>query len=163
MSLLASAFASASAPFVARSKHIVDAWQHLRKGIWMPCCAIVLALMVFILAPQIVSILLGDSYEGSSAVLRVLALLTIPSIVSQPLFIALQSSGRDRYVAWVSIGATIAQLGLVALLGQVLGAIGAAVASLVAQCGILVAFSAGIWVQVRQIREAEDRSSADPA
>jgi O-antigen/teichoic acid export membrane protein len=159
MSLLASAFASASAPFVARSKNIVAAWHHLRRGLWMPLAAIALSLLVFAGAPWIVPFLLGDAYAGSVDVLRILALVSIPSIIIQPVIVALQALGRDRYVAFAMSGAVIVQLLLVAVLGGMLGAWGAAIASLVTQVLLLVAFATAVWVEYR---DAVKRESVSP-
>jgi hypothetical protein len=73
MSLLATAFASASAPFAANAGTMRGALASLRRGLWMPVAAIVLALTVFALSPWIVDLLLGQTYEGSAAVLRIAA------------------------------------------------------------------------------------------
>lgn len=149
MSLLATAFSSASAPFVARSRNILLAWEHLRRGLWMPLSAIGLSLFVFFCAPWIVPLLLGDSYVGSVDVLRILALVSIPSIICQPVVVALQALGRDRYVAFAMSGAVVLQLGLVAILGGVLGAFGAAIASLAVQVVLLIVFAAAILAEYR--------------
>lgn len=105
----------------------------------MPVAAIVLALTVFALAPWIVDLLLGQTYEGSAAVLRVLALVSVASIISQPLVVALQSLRHDGFVALALSLSVLAQLGLVAVLAHREGALGAALASLTIQVLLLVA------------------------
>jgi O-antigen/teichoic acid export membrane protein len=155
MGLLASAFSSAAAPFVAGTEDILGAWEHLRKGIWMPACAIVLSLSIFAFAPLIVPLLLGNAYQGSVNVLRVLALVSIPSIISQPAMVALQSLGMDRYVARVMTSAIVLQLALVVILGAAYGALGAAFASLIVQCGILAMFAHVISNEVRRVVKAK--------
>lgn len=160
MGLLAGAFASASAPFVARSHDIVAAWTHLRRGLWMPGVAILIALSVFIGAPWIVQFLLGHAYAGSSDVLRVLALVSVPSIISQPAIGALQALGRDRFIAYAMMGTVAMQLVLVAWLGGQYGAFGAALASLAMQIILLGLLASGLWREIaraRRMRENNDR------
>ena len=154
MGLLAAAFSSAAAPFVAGTEDFLEAWEHLRKGIWMPVCAILLSLAIFAFAPVIVPLLLGKAYEGSVDVLRVLSLMSIPSIISQPAMVALQSLGMERYVAGVMTSAIVLQLALVVILGATHGALGAAFASLIVQCGILAMFAHMISKEVRRVVKA---------
>ena len=151
MSLLASAFSAASAPFVSRSANVVEAWRHVRQAVWMPLCAIGLSAGVALAAPILVPVLLGDSYLGSVDNLRILALVSIFSIMSQPLTVVLQSLGHDRFVGvWMGV-AVIIQLGLVALLGASLGSLGAAYASLLIQVLLFVAL---IWRVGEEYRDA---------
>ncbi|MCA5924723.1 lipopolysaccharide biosynthesis protein [Curtobacterium oceanosedimentum] len=144
MSLLAAAFSSALAPYAARSPDLRAAWSELRRALWMPVAAIGLAVAVFFAAPLVVDVLLGDDYAGSAGVLRLLALVVIPSIICQPLVVILQAFGRDRYVALIMVIAAIAQLVLVLVLGHASGALGAAQAALVSQLLILVALILGV-------------------
>jgi O-antigen/teichoic acid export membrane protein len=154
MTLLASSFASAAAPFVSRSPNIVVAWRHLRKGVWLPLAAIAVSIVVFVLAPWIVQPLLGDAYEGSVDVLRILALVSILSIISQPAMVALQALGRDRYVALVMIGSVGFQLAAVGVLAPGLGAVGAAWASLSAQLILVLAFASAARIEFRRAQSA---------
>ncbi|QFS79660.2 lipopolysaccharide biosynthesis protein [Curtobacterium flaccumfaciens] len=144
MSLLAAAFSSALAPYAARSPDLRTAWSELRRALWMPIAAIGLAVAVFFAAPLVVDVLLGDDYAGSAGVLRLLALVVIPSIICQPLVVILQAFGRDRYVALIMVIAAIAQLVLVLVLGHASGALGAGQAALVSQLLILIALIAGV-------------------
>jgi O-antigen/teichoic acid export membrane protein len=154
MSLLASAFSAASAPFVSRSVDVVEAWRHVRQAAWMPLCAVGLSAGVALGAPFLVPVLLGDSYLGSVDNLRILALVAIFSIMSQPLTVVLQSLGYDRFVGvWMGIAVTI-QLGLVALLGAWFGALGAACASLVIQVLLFVALTVRVAREYRDARLA---------
>lgn len=162
MGLLAGAFASASAPFVARSHDIVAAWKHLRRGLWMPGLAILLAVGVFLGAPWIVQFLLGPAYAGSGDVLRVLALVSIPSIISQPTIGALQALGRDRFVAFAMMATVAMQLALVALLGSLYGAFGAALASLAMQVALLALLVIGLGTEIARARRSTESSSDGP-
>ena len=126
MTLLAGAFSSAAAPFIAQSADIHSAWISIRRSIWMPLGAVAVSLFVFLTAPILVPFLLGISYEGSVDILRVLALACIPSIISQPLYVTLQFLGYDKFVAVTMTILVIPQLLLVIFLGSSFGAMGAA-------------------------------------
>jgi O-antigen/teichoic acid export membrane protein len=126
MSLLASAFSSASAPFIARSSSWVEAWAYVTKAIWLPLSAIATAIVLALSAPFVVSILIGDSYIGSAPVLQILAIACIPMIVNQPLSVFLQARGQDRIVAVANVATIVTQLLLVAGLASIAGATGAA-------------------------------------
>ncbi len=143
MGLLAAAFSSASAPFVARSSDARAAWVVLRKGLWLPATAIVLAIAIFVLAPWLVDFLLGNGYAEASGVLQILAMVSIASILSQPLLVGMQSLGRDRFVAIVFGSTVVVQLSAVLVLAVPYGALGAAWASFGAQVILLVALLAG--------------------
>lgn len=153
MALLAAAFASALAPYAARSESLRAAWHQFRRALWMPAAAVALAVGVFIMSPTIVDLLLGGAYDGSAATLRVLALVVIPSIVCQPLVVILQSFRRDRFVAIIMVVAALAQLVLVLFLGRSFGALGAAFSALIVQVFILVAL---VMATVRLRRTQEE-------
>ncbi|WIB67966.1 polysaccharide biosynthesis C-terminal domain-containing protein [Curtobacterium sp. MCBD17_035] len=159
MALLASAFASASAPYAARSRDVFDAWRHLRRGLWMPLTAIGLSVVVFALAPWVVDFLLGAAYRNSAAALQLLALAVIPSIICQPVTVALQALGRDRFVAFAMVATALVQLVLVVVLGRASGALGAAQASLIVQMVLILALAGGVLHEVGKAR----RNAVDPA
>jgi O-antigen/teichoic acid export membrane protein len=151
MSLLATAFASASAPFAANAGTMRGALASLRRGLWMPVAAIVLALTVFALSPWIVDLLLGQTYEGSAAVLRILALVSVASIISQPLVVALQSLRHDGFVAAALSLSVLVQLGLVTAFARHEGALGAALASLIVQALLLCALLIKVAIEYRRV------------
>ena len=153
MGLLASAFASASAPFVAHSGTWELAWHHVRKSVWLLCVAIGVCIGVAIGAPWIVDLLIGPQYEGSSMVLRILALGTIPAILNQPLVVFLQALGHDRIVSFITLGSVVCQLAMVALITSLLGALGAAVAF----AGLQVFVLAGLTTTAIVTGKAERR------
>ncbi|WP_334172076.1 lipopolysaccharide biosynthesis protein [Sinomonas sp.] len=154
MSLLASAFSAASAPFVSRSADVVEAWRHVRQAAWMPLCAIGLSAGVALAAPILVPVLLGNGYLGSVDNLRILALVAIFSIMSQPLTVVLQSLGHDRFVGtWMGI-AVLTQLALVVVLGFWFGSLGAAYASLAIQILLFGALVARVSREYRDVRLA---------
>jgi O-antigen/teichoic acid export membrane protein len=148
MGLLANAFASASVPFVARSRDWTQAWKDIGRSVWMLGVAILACLVVALLAPLIVEALVGSQYEGSATVLQLLAIGTIPAIVNQPLAIFLQSMGHDKIVSAITVSSVFVQLGLLAALSSAHGAAGAAGAFVLLQFMVLilllVAFRAAI-------------------
>ncbi|MEA5456994.1 polysaccharide biosynthesis C-terminal domain-containing protein [Sinomonas sp. JGH33] len=154
MSLLAAAFSAASAPFVSRSSDVIDAWRHVRQAVWMPASAVALSTAVAIAAPALVPLLLGDGYVGSVESLRVLAFVSIFSILSQPLMVILQSLGHDRYTALCMGTAVALQLLAVAIMGAAYGSLGAAYASLITQILIFGAFVVRVVRIYRHARAA---------
>ncbi|HEY1216765.1 MAG TPA: oligosaccharide flippase family protein [Bryobacteraceae bacterium] len=142
LGLLVGAFSSASVPFVARADSWKDAWNHVRSAIWLPLVAILLCVAAFFLSPILVTVLIGTSYSGSVPVLQLLALATIPGIINQPLAGFLQAVRLDRAVAVVMTSNVIIVLGLIAALSSAFGAVGAAMAALVTQTLVALAFAA---------------------
>jgi len=138
LGLLVTAFASASAPFVARSGSWGEAWLHVRKALWVPLAAIVGCIVVAAFAPLAVRFLLGNAYEDSATVLRILALAMVPVIVNQPLAGFLQSMGHDKGVSVIIMISVVAQLASVFVLGMLLGAVGAAIGFAILQLAIMV-------------------------
>ena len=128
MGLFASAFSSASVPFVASAKDLRSALRHVSKSAWLLLVAVLVSGLMAWAAPRIVTVLLGDAFESSATVLRLLALGTIPAILNQPMATALQARGHDRAVALTFSVSVAAQLILVGSLGHAYGAVGAGLA-----------------------------------
>jgi O-antigen/teichoic acid export membrane protein len=152
VSILAGAFASASAPFIARVSHVRDAWPILKRAAWMPLLAMLVAAALALSAPWLVNLMLGPTYSAGAPVLQVLAFAAIPSVANQPLLVALQSLGRDRAVAVVLVSAVTSQLALVAALAPSMGALACAIAVLMAQILQLVAFLILVLQELRSPR-----------
>ncbi|WP_247828494.1 lipopolysaccharide biosynthesis protein [Arthrobacter antioxidans] len=149
VTILAGAFASASAPFIARAGTVRDSWNILRHAVWMPVIAVLVACSLALSAPWLVEALLGDEYRDAAKVLTVLAVAAVPGVLNQPLFIALQYLGSDRPVAIVLSASIVLQLVLVAALAPALGALSCAVAILAAQLLQLTAF---VILTVHEVR-----------
>lgn len=156
MGLLASAFASAAAPHVARAASFKAAWVEARKSMWLLGGAIMTCLMVALYAPHVVEILLGSEYKGSADVLRVLALAAMFAVGNQPLFVFLQSRGFDRAASLITVGCIFVQLSLVLVLAPFLHAIGAALASLCSQLLMLIAL---VVVLLKKRNQTRDNAS----
>lgn len=161
MTLLASAFASASVPFVAHSGTWKLAWPHVRKGIWLLGVAIAVCLGVAIGATWIVDLLLGPRYAESAIVLKVLALGTIPAILNQPLAVFLQSLGQDRIVSFITLGSVVCQLALVAFIASMFGALGAALGFAAVQVLILAGLSTIAIVTAKEVATQSGRPLMD--
>lgn len=145
MGLLASAYASVSAPFIARSPTARDAWHHMKRGVWLPALAIAGSVGVVFLAPTIITLLIGSQYAGSAIVLQILAAGTILAIINQPLSILLQGLGNDKFVSRVTLSGLVLQLLLVAVLGWRFGAIGAGIAFCVLQVWVVAWLGHRTW------------------
>ena len=152
LGLLAAAFASAAAPFIARCGSIGSAARSLRAGLWLPVGAVGLCGVIFVIAPVFVPFVLGDAYAGSVGVLRILCLVSAVSIISAPLLVGLQSLGRERYVGLAVAIVVIVQLALVAVFGSAFGAIGIAWVSLSAQLFLLTLLLLGVTHEYRRTR-----------
>jgi O-antigen/teichoic acid export membrane protein len=157
--LLSSAFSSASAPYMASAPSARAAIRHLRSAMWLPLLAILASVVGIVIAPVLVSFLLGDAYAGSATVLRILAAGTIVSNVNQPLFVFLMARGKDRKgAASLSTGMGIT-LVLVAVLSPGLGASGAAIAYVCGQA-VLLLMLASSAVRLLAVERAEWRAVA---
>jgi O-antigen/teichoic acid export membrane protein len=144
MGLLASSFATAAGPYVARAGTLRNTWVALQRTIWIPAVAVLAALFVALCAPIIVEELLGAEYSGAVPVLRVPALASMLSVLSQTLSTTLQFLGNDRVVAVAAILSVFMQIGSVVIVADPYGAKGVAWSSFGAQaflCGILAAFT----------------------
>lgn len=148
MTLLASAFSSASAPHIARAQSSHAAWQAAKKSIWLLWLAIALCLGIAIFSPTIVEILIGPGYAGSGHVLRVLAISTVFALANQPLYVFLQARGFDKPIAAITMSSVVIQLGLVAVLSASFHELGAALAFLCTQ--ILLLSSMGILLLAKR-------------
>ncbi|KRF05093.1 hypothetical protein ASH00_11670 [Arthrobacter sp. Soil782] len=161
VTILAASFASASAPFIARTTHARESWKILRQAVWIPVVAVGGSCCLALLAPWLVVTVLGEAYESAGIVLTILALAAIPGVLNQPLFVALQYLGRDRAAAFVLSFLVVLQLVLVALLAPSLGAVACALAVLSSQTAQLAAF---LLIAVRELKrphESQERSAVD--
>ena len=160
MGLLAAAFASASAPFVAHSGSIHAAWAHIRRAVWMPLAGIAVCALVVAFAPMLVPLLLGQSYADSVVVLQILAVAAALSVVCQPLLSGLQALGHDRQTATVMASAVALQLAFIATTGRYLGAMSAAWASCGAQA-LIFALLLTLLVVIRRQAPESARAETD--
>jgi O-antigen/teichoic acid export membrane protein len=119
--LLAHAVATSTFPNMAGAKSHRAATQVLRSGAPVMGAAVGFALLLAVFSSDLVKLLLGDRYESSAGLLRLLAIACIPSVACQPFISLLQARGLDHFAARALSAITIAMLGWIALTGQTLG------------------------------------------
>jgi len=158
MGVLATAFSSASAPFIAHAQDWKTTRRMVTRASWLLILAVGVCIALALSAPWIVALLLGPEFATSAPVLQWLAVGTIPAILNQPLAAALQARRYDHLVAGVYLGSVVVQLGLVAWLGLALGALGAALAFFILQILMLVSLSTCVAVAVRKDAATAERT-----
>ncbi len=142
MGILTNAFSLASVPFIARAATHREAIRRMRRSSWLLGLAVLGCITIFVIAPWLVPLVVGNAYEGSVAVLRVLAVGSLVTVFNQPVAIFLQSRGYDRLAARFFLLAVGLQLGATVVLVPSRGALGAAVAYLVGQ--VFLALTSGV-------------------
>lgn len=156
MGLLANAFSSASAPYMARASSAAAAWNHVKRTLWLPAVAILACVVVAALAGPIVDLLIGRQYRESGLVLQILAIGTIPAIINQPLFMLAQARRLDKPVSVLVVATVLAQLGFVALLSVPLGAVGAALAAAGSQVVLFVSLAVLLVLRRKELFAGEE-------
>jgi len=149
LGLAVTGFTSAAAPFIARAETFREGWQVIRRAWWMLWVALSACVFAFVLAPIIVPILLGAAYEDSVLVFQIMALGTIPALLTQPLAVFSQMRGADRSVGILTACGIAVRLAATAVLAAGLGAVGGALAYALAQALLVVALGT---VFVRAVR-----------
>ena len=108
MGVLASAFSSASAPFIAHAQDWKTTQKLVTRAAWLLILAVGVCAGLAVVASWLVGALLGPEFAGSAAVLQWLAVGTIPAIINQPLAAALQARRYDHLVAGVYLAGHLA-------------------------------------------------------
>lgn len=147
ISLATQSFTSLLNPVISSAKNRDEAWRLMRKSLWLPGLSFLAAALMAVLADPLVLLVLGSGFSESSTVLRLMAFAAAMSSISQVAATVLQARRRERIVAGGLTTAVVAQLLLVAPLVHRLGAIGLAVAFVVAQAlllGVLVVATLGL-------------------
>lgn len=145
-SLVASSLGQAMLPRLSAAESLPVALRLLR-ALWPALLAIIVAAVVgAVYADNLVMLLLGESYDGSSGALAVLLLTTPISFVSQMLFVLLTARGLDSSTSVVVVVSTTIGLCLQYLLPQHFGSLGAAIAFILLQ---LLLVSGFLWVYMR--------------
>jgi O-antigen/teichoic acid export membrane protein len=145
LGMVSTALTQSLFPVMAVSQTHRQAWRHARNSMWilmLPGSGLVL-LAAF--ASPIVNLTLGEAYEGSVGVVRVLALGLLAALVNQPISGFLQARGRERSTAKILVVGVSAQLGLMTVLSYINGAVGAGLAFALAQTAILGMFGISVW------------------
>ncbi|MEV8239979.1 oligosaccharide flippase family protein [Microbacterium testaceum] len=159
MGLLATAFSSASAPFIAHAQDWKSTQRLVTRAAWLLVLAVCVSAALAVAAPWLVALLLGPDFADSAAVLQWLAMGTIPIIINQPLAAALQARRYDHFVAGVYLPSVLIQLTLVFMLGMSFGAVGAAVAFFILQLLMLTSLTTCIVIAVRRDGRSREASA----
>lgn len=137
--LATSAFAQAAAPFMASTTRFMALRGQLLRASWILAVAVGACAAIFVLAPWLVSSLLGENFKDAAPVLRLLAVAMLLNTVTQPLTVALQSRRLDRLAAILVVITAATQLIATSILAPQFGALGAGVGVLAAQVVGLIA------------------------
>lgn len=133
------AFAQAAAPFMASTTRFMALRGQLLRASWILAVAVGACAAIFVLAPWLVSSLLGENFKDAAPVLRLLAVAMLLNTVTQPLTVALQSRRLDRLAATLVVITAATQLIATSILAPQFGALGAGVGVLAAQVVGLIA------------------------
>lgn len=152
LGLAVTGFTSAAAPFIARATSFREGWLVVRRAWWMLGVALSACILAFALAPLVVPFLLGEAYADSVLVFQIMALGTIPALLTQPLAVFSQMRGADRSVGILTACGIAVRLGATAALAVAFGATGGALAYAIAQGLLVVALGAVFLSAIRNER-----------
>jgi O-antigen/teichoic acid export membrane protein len=107
---------------------------------WAAAAGVAVALVLVVGAGVIVRVVAGPDFAGAAPVLRIQGLALACSFVAAPWAFALLGLGRERALAWVNGIGVLVALGVAAVLIEAHGARGAAVATVLGEAGLMVAF-----------------------
>ncbi len=151
LGLPVNAFAVTALPHMARARSHRDAMRAVASGTWLLAVALLGALFVAAAGGWLAPLLLGPGYRASGGVLQLLALATIPGILTQPLSVFLQSRGAERAVARWFLGTVGLQMLLLIFLAPGLGALGAAAALGGMQVVLLLGLASNVARMMRSV------------
>ena len=120
--LIPLAYSTLMFPQFARRESFREVDLDLRRGRRLLVLSGVAVLLTVVLAPIAVPALVGQRYRSAVPVLQWLAIAVTPSLVGQPLAIALQARGDGRRVATVGIASAIVTIGVTAAVASSFGA-----------------------------------------
>jgi hypothetical protein len=121
----------------------------LLRASWILAVAVGACAAIFVLAPWLVSSLLGENFKDAAPVLRLLAVAMLLNTVTQPLTVALQSRRLDRLAAILGVITAATQLIATSILAPEFGALGAGIGVLAGQVVGLIATVSSVAVIAR--------------
>lgn len=116
---------------------------------YLACLSLPFAALLALCAPQIISLVYGKSYTGASTALWILAAIPLFSFTYIPLIDLMNSQYKHRFSVIAILLCAAINTGLCLVLAPLLGMVGAAVSTLVAEAclfGIIIFFS---WKHMR--------------
>jgi O-antigen/teichoic acid export membrane protein len=110
------------------------------------CAAVggALALGLALGAPAVIAVVGGGAFDDAVPVLRVQALALFASFVAAPWGFALLSLGRERALMWLNVGGVAVAAAVAAALIAADGARGGAIATVLGEAGLAVAFGVAL-------------------
>lgn len=137
LGILPNAFSVSVFPSASRDTGRVWTGQFRRAVIALVGLMTCVTIPLFVFAPTAAAVALGSAYRSSGDVLRFILVGSLVSAVNQPLSVAFQARGRERYVAISFLVSVATGLGAIACGAEVGGAVGAAFGFVVLQLMIL--------------------------
>ncbi len=138
MALLTQTFSLVVVPYVAREGHLVRGLKKIGVAALLPLLSAIVCSIVFLFSDEVVVLLMGPDFNAAGDVLRVLALATGISALSQPMSALLQARGSERVVSIVFVVGVGSGLALAWPFVAQWSAVGGALAILVSQVVMLV-------------------------
>ncbi len=151
IALATNSFSVLLAAVVAKAQGTADAWDRVRHSLWLPGLSVLAALAMALLAEPRVRAGMGGEVAASAPGQPVLCAGAALNPASAPLLVGLQARGREKLVATALAVAVSLQLLAVAPLVAAYGAMGIAVAALLAQVVVLGAFLPAVLGPLRRI------------
>ena len=119
-----------------------------------------LALGLALGAPAVIQVVAGPDFDGAVPVLRIQGLALAASFVAAPWGFALLSLGRERTLMWVNVLGVGAAAAVGAVLITADGARGGAIATVVGETGLLIAFGVALAAARPALTRAPGRCCA---
>ena len=160
LGMFSNIFSQAIAPIVAKKKLMKNEIQEIIKSSYLILFSIILCTLVALESNRLVRIFFGEHFESSGVIVRVLALATIFSTITQPLSTILQSRRNPWKVTIALIAGISIQFLSIFIFASDFGALSAAYGFFfgqIATASVLLFFSRDL---VRKILKApyDDRS-----
>lgn len=156
--VLATAYASAAAPFFASAKTGAQAVREGLRSAWWLMLGSCVAFITAVFSDELVELLLGDAYAGSGPVLMWLSLGVALAVWNQPAAVLLQARGLDAKVALVRLVMSVLYLGAIFAIAPEHGALGVAWCFLVLQMAVGLALGLMALLSVRRTSTRGDQS-----
>jgi O-antigen/teichoic acid export membrane protein len=149
LSTLPALAVSAIFPVFSRRAAVFEQEQGLASAVsttTVACAAagVGLALGLALGAPAVIQVVAGPDFDGAIGVLRIQGLALAASFVAAPWGFALLSLGREHTLMWVNVLGVGAAAAVGAVLIEADGARGGAIATVVGETGLMIAFGVAL-------------------
>jgi O-antigen/teichoic acid export membrane protein len=151
IALIAGAYSAHAFPALAAKASHRSAIRSVRPMATLVVVGMVMVVIAVLIAPWLISTILGSRYAGSAVLLRWALMGSVLVLVAQPLAVLLQARDQEHYVAVVTVTMKVTAVLAVSLLADTLGAVASPLAAGVSTAAIAVAFA----FRTRQLWHAE--------